>query len=225
MSVDPMCYEAQFFGFTPQTCAYRVYVALEGYLFEAMLVVEKVILKKLEGFPSCKISQFDVRQSTEKYLCFMNDCFNQLFGKLEYVLLNLLRIPKNALLPGDKVHEQYPYSKEQVELLQKETEQLHQKCKDEALAKQALLAELEEQKEVQAELEKILKWFDGLDNICRENGTSDLKGSLTVMAETSRRLKQKQEEVDTKSKRLKSNDSSSSHIGMRTRQQRQESKK
>ncbi|XP_078535819.1 protein MIS12 homolog [Lissotriton helveticus] len=225
MSVNPMCYEAQFFGFTPQTCVYRIYIALEGYLFETMLVVEKVILKKLEGLPSCKISPFQVRESTEKYLCFMNDCFNHLFGKLENALLNLLSFPSNALLPGDKVHERYPYTKKQVEVLQKETEELQQQCRNEMLAKQALLAELEEQRVVQAELEKMVQWMDGLGTVCREHGVSSLKESLLLMAETSKSLKQKREEVDIKNKRQKSNESSSSQMSIQTRHMRHDCKK
>ncbi|XP_005284454.1 protein MIS12 homolog [Terrapene carolina triunguis] len=203
MSVNPMAYEAQFFGFTPQTCMLRVYIAFQDYLFEMMLVVERVILKKLEGFPDSKISPFQIRKSTEKFLLFMKERFDHLFSKMEQMLLQLvLNIPKNVLLPEDKVHEQYPYSKEQFQTLQGEIDQLQKQYKVEVSAGQALLAELEEQKMVQAELEKTLQWFDGLENICREHGTSNLKESFAFLTQTSKKLQDILKEVEKKNKRL-----------------------
>ncbi|XP_039363469.1 protein MIS12 homolog [Mauremys reevesii] len=203
MSVNPMAYEAQFFGFTPQTCMLRVYIAFQDYLFEMMLVVERVILKKLEGCPDSKISPFQIRKSTEKFLLFMKERFDHLFSKMEQMLLQLvLNIPKNVLLPEDKVHEQYPYSKEQFQTLQGEIDQLQKQYKIEVSAGQALLAELEEQKKVQAELEKTLQWFDGLENICREHGTSNLKESFAFLTQTSKKLQDILKEVEKKNKRL-----------------------
>ncbi|KAM9117683.1 protein MIS12 homolog isoform 1-T2 [Pangshura tecta] len=203
MSVNPMAYEAQFFGFTPQTCMLRVYIAFQDYLFEMMLVVESVILKKLEGCPDSKISPFQIRKSTEKFLLFMKEHFDHLFSKMEQMLLQLvLNIPKNVLLPEDKVHEQYPYSKEQFQTLQGEIDQLQKQYKVEVSAGQALLAELEEQKMVQAELEKTLQWFDGLENICREHGTSNLKESFAFLTQMSKKLQDILKEVEKKNKRL-----------------------
>uniref|UniRef100_A4II13 Protein MIS12 homolog n=1 Tax=Xenopus tropicalis TaxID=8364 RepID=A4II13_XENTR len=204
MSVHAMCYESQFFEFTPQTCILRVYIAFQDYLFEMLLVVEKVIMKKLESMEGSKISHFQIRESTEKYLNFIKERFNILFQKMESWLLKLvLSIPSNVLLLEDKVHAQYSYSKEEFEHLQTETETLQKKCKAESLAKQRLLAELEEQKQVQAELEKTLTWFDGLDKICREHGNIDLKESFGFMTQTSRKLQDKVKEIDMKHKKLK----------------------
>ncbi|NXC13082.1 MIS12 protein, partial [Corythaeola cristata] len=207
MSVNPMAYEAQFFGFTPQTCMLRIYIAFQDYLFETMLVVESVILKKLDEFPNSKISPFQIRKSTEKFLLFMKEHFDKLFSKMEEVLLQLvLSIPKNVLLPEDKVHEQYPYSKEQFQALQDEIRQLQEQYKAEASAGQALRAELEEQKAVQAELEKILQWFDGLDNICREHGTGNFKESFAFLTENSKKLQDVLKDVEEKSKKIKKHD-------------------
>ncbi|NWX51020.1 MIS12 protein, partial [Steatornis caripensis] len=204
MSVNPMAYEAQFFGFTPQTCMLRIYIAFQDYLFEMMLVVEGVILKKLDGFPGCKISPFRIRKSTEKFLLFMREHFDKLFGKMEEVLLQLvLNIPKNVLLPEDKVHEQYPYSKEQFQALQDEICQLQHQYRAEASAGQALRAELEEQKVVQAELEKILQWFDALENICREHGTGNFKESFAFLTQNSKKLQDVLNDVEEKSKKIK----------------------
>ncbi|KAM9613772.1 protein MIS12 homolog [Morphnus guianensis] len=207
MSVNPMAYEAQFFGFTPQTCMLRIYIAFQDYLFEMMLVVESVILKKLDGFPGCKISPFQIRKSTEKFLLFMKEHFDKLFSKMEEVLLQLvLSIPKNVLLPEDKVHEQYPYSKAQFQALQDEIHQLQQQYRAEASAGQALRAELEEQKAVQAELEKILQWFDGLENICREHGTGNLEESFAFLTQNSKKLQDVLKDVEEKSKKIKQHD-------------------
>ncbi|NXH11974.1 MIS12 protein, partial [Bucco capensis] len=207
MSVNPMAYEAQFFGFTPQTCMLRIYIAFQDYLFEMMQLVESVILKKLDGFPDCKISPSEIRKSTEKFLLFMKEHFDKLFSKMEEVLLQLvLNIPKNVLLPEDKVHEQYPYSKEQFQELQEEIQQLQQQYKAEAAAGQALRAELEEQKAVQTELEKILKWFEGLENICREHGTSNFKESFAFLTQNAKKLQDVLKDVEEKSRRIQKHD-------------------
>ncbi|NXT26408.1 MIS12 protein, partial [Syrrhaptes paradoxus] len=207
MSVNPMAYEAQFFGFTPQTCMLRIYIAFQDYLFEMMMVVESVILKKLDGFPGSNISRSQIRKSTEKFLLFMKGCLDKLFRKMEEVLLQLvLSIPKNVLLPEDKVHAQYPYTKEQFQELQDEVHRLQEQYKAEAAAGQALRAELEEQKAVQAELEKILQWFDGFDNICREHGTGNFKESLAFLTKNSKKLQDVLKDVEEKSKRIKKSD-------------------
>ncbi|XP_014743504.1 PREDICTED: protein MIS12 homolog [Sturnus vulgaris] len=207
MSVDPMAYEAQFFGFTPQTCVLRVYIAFQDYLFEVMLVVEGVMLKKLGSIPGCKISSSQIRKCTEKFLVFMKEHFDKLFAKMEEVLLQLvLNIPKNVLLPEDRVQEQYPYSKEEFQALQDELQQLQQQCRAEAAMGQALRAELEEQKAVKAELEKILQCFDGLENICREHGAGNFKESFALLTQSSKKLQDVLKDVEKKSKKMKQHD-------------------
>ncbi|XP_065588247.1 protein MIS12 homolog [Cyrtonyx montezumae] len=204
MSVRPMAYETQFFGFTPQTCMLRIYLAFQDYLFEIMVVVESVILKKLEALPSCRISRFEIRKSTEKFLHFMKARFDQLFGKMEEVLLQLvLSIPENVLLPEDRAHQQYPCSQEEFRALQDEIAQLQQQCRAEAAAGQALRAELEEQRVVQAELEKVVQWFDGLENICREHGTGNFKESLEFLTQNCKKLQGVLGDVEKKSKKIK----------------------
>lgn len=81
MSVDPMTYEAQFFGFTPQTCMLRIYIAFQDYLFEVMQAVEQVVLKKLDGIPDCAVSPVQIRKCTEKFLCFMKGRFDNLLAR------------------------------------------------------------------------------------------------------------------------------------------------
>ncbi|KAM8976656.1 protein MIS12 homolog [Pelodytes ibericus] len=220
MSVTPMCYETQFFEFTPQTCILRLYITFQDYLFEMLLVVERVILKKLQSIPTHRISLFQIRESTEKYLYFINERLNHLFHKMEKCLLKLvLRVPRNIVLPEDRVHVDYPYSAEKFQLLQSETDTLQKQYKAERFATQSLLAELEEQKSVQVELEKVLAWFDGLDKICRQHGNIDLKESFSFMTQTSQKLEGKLKEIDVKNKKLKVDISCMTPINLRTSKQ------
>ncbi|XP_049638591.1 protein MIS12 homolog [Suncus etruscus] len=204
MSVDPMTYEAQFFGFTPQTCMLRIYIAFQDYLFEVMLAVEQVILKKLDGIPGSEISPVQIRKCTEKFLSFLKGRFDNLFGKMEQLFLELiLRIPSNILLPEDKPQEELTYSQEEFQILHKEIEQLQEKYKTELCTKQALLAELEEQKIVQDKLKKTLALFDDLDNVGRENGMSDFRESLVFLVQNARKLHSIRDSVEKEGKKWK----------------------
>ncbi|KAM9597306.1 protein MIS12 homolog isoform 1-T2 [Trichechus inunguis] len=204
MSVDPMTYEAQFFGFTPQTCMLRIYIAFQDYLFEVMQAVEQVILKKLDSISDCDISPVQIRKCTEKFLSFMKGRFDNLFGKMEQLFLQLiLRIPPNILLPEDKSQETHSYSEEEFQLLQKEIEQLQRKYKTELCAKQALLAELEEQKIVQAKLKQTLTLFDELTNVGRDHGISDFRESLVSLVQNSRKLQNIRDNIEKEGERLK----------------------
>ncbi|KAM6164979.1 protein MIS12 homolog [Rhynchocyon petersi] len=204
MSVDPMAYETQFFGFTPQTCMLRIYIAFQDYLFEVMQAVEQVIVKKLDGISNCDISPVQIRKCTEKFLSFMKERFDNLFGKMEQLFLQLiLRIPPNILLPEDKSQEMYPYSVEEFQLLQEEIDQLQEKYKTELCAQQALLAELEEQKIVQAKLKQTLTLFDELTNVGRDHGTSDFRESLLSLIQNSRKLQNIRNDIEKEGERLK----------------------
>ncbi|NXV82690.1 MIS12 protein, partial [Atlantisia rogersi] len=207
MSVNLMAYEAQFFGFTPQTCMLRIYLAFQDYLFEIMQVVESVILRKLEGCPGCEISASRVRECTEKFLVFMKEHFEKLFNKMEEVLLQLVfKIPENVLLPEDKAHQQYSYSQEEFQALQGEISQLQQQYKAEVAAGEALRAELEEQKVVEAELRKTLQLFDGLESICRVHGTGNFQESLAFLTQNVKKLQDVLKDVEEKSKKIKVHD-------------------
>ncbi|CAD7689567.1 unnamed protein product [Nyctereutes procyonoides] len=204
MSVDPMTYEAQFFGFTPQTCMLRIYIAFQDYLFEVMQAVEQVILKKLGDLPGCEINPVQVRKCTERFLGFMKRCFDNLFGKMEQLFLQLiLHIPPNILLPEDKPQELHPCSEEEFRLLQEEIEQLQEKYETELGTKQALLAELEEQKIMQAQLKQTLVLFDELKNAGRDHGTSDFREILVFLVQNSRKLQTIRDTVEREGKRMK----------------------
>ncbi|XP_044512675.1 protein MIS12 homolog [Gracilinanus agilis] len=205
MSINPMLYETQFLGFTPQTCMLRIYIAFQDYLFEVMVAVEKIILKKAASLPDgggrSGMSAVQIRGSTEAFLRFMRERFDRLFVKMEQVLLQLvLNIPPNVLLPEDRCHEKYPQSKEELRLLQQEIGQLQDQYKAEVGAKQALLAELEVQKAVQAQLKKTLRWFDGLGDA---HGLVGLGEMTAFLIQHSGRLRSLTEDITDKSKRVK----------------------
>ncbi|KAM6466482.1 protein MIS12 homolog isoform 1-T3 [Liasis olivaceus] len=202
MSVNPMVYEAQFFGFTPQTLMLRIYFAFQDHLSHIMLVVEKVILNKLENIcPNLTPSL--IRRSTEKFFAFMKERFDNLFSKMEEPLLStVLSIPKNVCLPEDKLQEEFCYTAKQFQELENEISQLERDLKAETYAEQALQAELEEQKIVQGHLEGILQWFDSLDNIGRNEGTGNLKESFAALTKTTAKLQNIVLEVEEKMNRL-----------------------
>ncbi|XP_021068042.1 protein MIS12 homolog [Mus pahari] len=203
MSVDPMAYEAQFFGFTPQTCLLRIYIAFQDHLFEVMQAVEQVILKKLEDIPNCEISPVQTRKCTEKFLCFMKGRFDNLFGKMEQLILqSILCIPPNVLLPEDKCQETNPFSEEKLQLLKQEIKELQEKYKVELCTEQALLAELEEQKTVKAKLRETLTFFDELENIGRYQGIGNFRESLVSVVQSCRKLQSIRDSVEKESRRL-----------------------
>ncbi|XP_003430460.2 protein MIS12 homolog [Ornithorhynchus anatinus] len=203
MSVNPMTYEAQFFGFTPQTCLLRIYVAFQDYLFEVMLTVERVILKRLEAAPGSGVSPVQIRKGTEKFLRFLKERFDGLFGTMETVLLQLvLRVPDHVLLPEDRSHARHPRGPEELARLREEADRLRGRYEAEVRAGRALLAELEEQRAARAELEKTLRWFDGLENAWREHGSGDPRESLAFLIRSSDRLRAVVGDVERKGRRL-----------------------
>ncbi|XP_048374978.1 protein MIS12 homolog [Sphaerodactylus townsendi] len=203
MSAELMIYETQFFGFTPQTCMMRVYLAFQDHLFHMMLVIEEVVLKKLKSMHDTKLTPSSIRRSSEKFLAYTRNHFHQLFGKMEQMLLQVvLSIPENVLLPEHKCQEQYHYTASEFEKLQEEVRHLEHRVKGEISAQQALKTELEEQKATQEQLKRILQWFDGLDNVCRVHGASNLKESFVFLKGNATKLQTVMQEVEDKSKKL-----------------------
>ncbi|XP_051847442.1 protein MIS12 homolog [Antechinus flavipes] len=197
MSINPMLYEAQFFGFTPQTCMLRIYIAFQDYLFEVMVAVEKVMLKKAGDLPGCDLSAVQIRSSTETFLRFMKERFDRLFVKMERALLRLvLSIPPTVLLPEDRSHEKHPQSREEFGLLQQEVGQLQARYKAELGARRALLAELEVQKVVRERLRKTLHWLNGLGDV---HGPPGLREMMALLVQHSGQLRSITQDVSQKS--------------------------
>lgn len=107
------------------------------------------------------------------------------------------------MLPEDKCQESHPCSEEEIQLLQQEIEQLQEKYKTELRTREALLAELEEQKIVQAKLRQTLTLFDELENVGRDRGTNDFREGLVFLVQNSRKLQNIRDNVERESKKLK----------------------
>ncbi|XP_068950250.1 protein MIS12 homolog isoform X1 [Petaurus breviceps papuanus] len=197
MSINPLLYETQFLGFTPQTCMLRIYIAFQDYLFEVMVAVEKVMVKKASSLPGHGLSPAQVRTGTEAFLRFMRGRFNRLFVRMEQVLLRLvLSIPPHVLLPEDRSHDQYPQSREDFQRLQQRVKELQLRHQAEVGARHALLAELEAQTVVQARLKKTLHWLDGLGEA---HGALGLAETMAFLIQHSERLRSVAEAVTQKS--------------------------
>ncbi|KAL8221976.1 UNVERIFIED_CONTAM: hypothetical protein K2H54_074733 [Gekko kuhli] len=143
------------------------------------------------------------RKKSKKFLAYMRNHFDQLFGKMEQVPLQVvLTIPENVLLPKDKCQDQYCYTETKFQELQEEICHLEHRIKAEISAQQALKTKLKEQKATQKQHERILQWSDGLSNICREQRTSNLKESFAFLKGNATKLQTVMQEVEDKSKKL-----------------------
>ncbi|XP_035290055.1 protein MIS12 homolog [Anguilla anguilla] len=207
--VEPLCpeslklYEAQFFGFTPQTCMLRVYSAFQDSLYDILTTVEAVFVKKLGGAdPRPELCQ-QARECTEKLLKFLQERIQRLSSRMETLLVNnVLSIPRNVLLPADQPHKKYPQGVEQLLKLETELAELQQSYQAEVCAKQALLAELEEQREVQKQLDGLMKWIGELRFTWMQGGMGSLQDSFAFMTQTVQNLQDTMKEISRKSKGL-----------------------
>lgn len=109
-------YEAQFFGFTPQTCMLRVYSAFQDCLYDILPVVEKVCVRQLsKGEPDGAEDQLQsrARECSRKLQQFLEERFKQLSGRMEALLVSrCFSVPPNVLLPDDQSHQSYPQGME-----------------------------------------------------------------------------------------------------------------
>ncbi|XP_078064083.1 protein MIS12 homolog [Mustelus asterias] len=184
-----MTYETQFFGFSPQTCVLRVSSGIQDSLLDVMLVVERVIFKKLKEMPENTITPSQIRVCTESFLQLMKERFDVIFERIEQgILQHIFYIPENILLPEDRVQEQYSHTEKECKELQAEIDQLKHSYRCETMAKQALQAELEEQKLIELKLEQRIHWFHSLDNMWKSNAVSNVPESLAFVRELTQKV-------------------------------------
>ncbi|XP_051515834.1 protein MIS12 homolog [Myxocyprinus asiaticus] len=179
-------YEAQFFGFTPETCTSRVRDAFRDSLNHILLAVESVFVKRLCSGeePSAEL-RLKARESTQKLRHFLQERFEVMFQRMKGMLMDrVLSIPHNILLPNDQLHQKYPEGKEDLTKMQDSIAKLQQAYQAEVCAKQALLAELEEQKETQKQLDEVLRWIEELRLSWRREGMGSVQDSIRHMMET-----------------------------------------
>ncbi|XP_020319759.1 protein MIS12 homolog [Oncorhynchus kisutch] len=176
-------YEAQFFGFIPQTCMVRVYRAFQDFLNELLLVVEAVFVRKLSGTdPNGEQLCSRARECSQKLQIFLQERFKRLTCLMGTVLVNnVLSVPPNVLLPDDQPHKKYFQCLEEVLNLESSLAELQLVYQAEVCGRQALLAELEEQREVQEQLDGILRWIVELQAAWMQEGMASFHDSFHVM--------------------------------------------
>ncbi|XP_065140732.1 protein MIS12 homolog [Paramisgurnus dabryanus] len=197
-------YEAQFFGFTPETCTLRIYNAFRDSLNHILVAVESVFVKRLSPGqePSAEL-RLTARESTQKLRRFLQERFEVMFQRMKGMLMDrVLNIPPNVLLPDDQLHQKYPEGKEDLMKLQGSIAKLQQAYEADVCAKQALLAELEEQKETQKQLDEVLRWIEELRVSWRREGMGNVQDSIRYMMETVGQLQDVMGKISKQSKEL-----------------------
>lgn len=179
-------YEAQFFGFTPETCTLRVRDAFRDSLNHILVAVESVFVKRLcPGHDPPAELRLTAREGTQKLRQFLQERFEVMFQRMKGMLMDrVLSVPRNVLLPDDQLHQKHPEGKEELTKLQDSVAKLLQDYEAEVCAKQALLSELEEQKETQKQMDEVLRWIEELRLSWRREGMGSVQDSVRHMMET-----------------------------------------
>ncbi|KAM7015020.1 protein MIS12 homolog [Tautogolabrus adspersus] len=192
-------YETQFFGFTPQTCMLRVYSAFQDCLYDILPVVEKVCVRQLsrgESDGSEEVLRSRARECSRKLQQFLDERFKQLSKRMETLLLDrCFSVPPNVLLSEDQSHKNYPQHIQEVLRLESNLADLQSAYEAEVCARQALLAELEEQKEVQKQLDGVLMWVRELQAAWVKEGNGSFHESFQMVMESVKRLQEAVREV------------------------------
>ncbi|XP_041663769.1 protein MIS12 homolog [Cheilinus undulatus] len=192
-------YEAQFFGFTPQTCMLRVYSAFQDCLSDILLVVEKVCVRQLskgESDGSEEVLRSRARECSRKLQQYLDDRFKQLSERMESLLIDrCFSIPPNVLLPEDQSHKKYPQHIQELLNLESSIVDLQSAYEAEVCARQALLAELEEQREMQKQLDGVLSWVRELQVAWVKEGNGSFHESFQLVMESVKRLQEAIREV------------------------------
>ncbi|XP_049456033.1 protein MIS12 homolog [Epinephelus fuscoguttatus] len=192
-------YETQFFGFTPQTCMLRVYSAFRDSLYDILPVVEKVCVRQLSKGKSDgaeEVIQTRARECSRKLQQFLEKQFKKLSERMETLLIDrCFSIPPNVLLPEDLSHRNYPQHLEEALRLESSHADLQRAYEAEVCARQALLAELEEQREVQRQLEGILTWIRELQAAWVNEGNGSFHDSFRLVMESVKKLEEAVGEV------------------------------
>ncbi|XP_037646664.1 protein MIS12 homolog isoform X1 [Sebastes umbrosus] len=208
-------YEAQFFGFTPQTCMLRVYSAFQDCLCDILPVVEKVCVRQLGRGESTgagteeELLRSRARECSRKLQQFLEERFKQMSERMEALLADrCFSIPTNVLLPEDQTHRNYTQhtqvgggvDKHTQEVLRLESSlaDLQRAYEAEVCARQALLAELEEQREVQKQLDGILTWVRELQAAWVKEGNGSFHDSFRLVMESVKKLQEAVGEVYNK---------------------------
>ncbi|KAM4593895.1 protein MIS12 homolog [Odontesthes bonariensis] len=190
-------YETQFFGFTPQTCMLRICSAFQDCLYDILPVVEEVCVRQLRKAESNRAEELlrtRARECSRKLQQFLEERFKQLSERMEALLLSrCFTVPPNVLLPEDQSH--YPQDVQEVLRLESSMADLHRAYEAEICARQALQAELEEQRQVQQQLDGILAWVRELQEAWVKEGNGNFQESFRLVMESVKKLQEAVREV------------------------------
>uniref|UniRef100_A0A3Q0RBD9 Protein MIS12 homolog n=1 Tax=Amphilophus citrinellus TaxID=61819 RepID=A0A3Q0RBD9_AMPCI len=192
-------YETQFFGFTPQTCMIRINNAFLDCVYEILPIVEKVCVRQLskgqmDGTEELLRSR--ARECSLKLQQFLEERFKQLSKRMEGLLVShCFSVPPNVLLPEDQSHKNYPQDMQEVQKLESSLAALQRAFEAEVCARRALLAELEEQREVQKQLDEILTWVGELQEAWVKEGNGSFHESFRLVMESVKKLQEAVREV------------------------------
>ncbi|XP_027871388.1 protein MIS12 homolog [Xiphophorus couchianus] len=192
-------YETQFFSFTPQTCMVRIHSSFHESLCDTLALVEKVCVREL-GKSGTDVSEellrTRARECTRQLQQFLEKRFKQLSERMEALLMSrCFTIPPNVLLPEDQPHEKYPQDVQEVLKLESSLADLHRAYEAEVCARQALLAELEEQREVQQQLDDILSWVRETQAAWAKEGNGNFQESFRLVMQSVKKLQKAVNEV------------------------------
>lgn len=185
-------YETQFFGFTPQTCMLRISSAFQDCLCDILPVVEEVCVRQLRKGESDRAEELlraQARECSRKLQQFLEERFKQLSERMEALLVTrCFTVPPHVLLPEDQAHEKYPQDLQEVLRLETSMADLQKAYEAEVCARAALLAELEEQREVQQHLDGILSWVRELQAAWAKDGNGNFQESFRLVMESVKKL-------------------------------------
>ncbi|CAL8353145.1 unnamed protein product [Merluccius merluccius] len=193
-------YEAQFFGFTPQTCMLRIYSAFQECLCGILLVVEKVCVRKLDKQDE-ELLRSKARECSQKLQGFLEQRFQGLSKRMDALLVdNCFSVPPHVLLPGDQPHRKHPQDVQGLMRVESSLAALQRAYEAELCARQALLVELEEQKEVQEQLEGILRWVGELQAAWLKEGLGSFNDSFPMVMKSVKKLQDAVGEICNKAR-------------------------
>ncbi|KAM4597037.1 protein MIS12 homolog [Fundulus diaphanus] len=199
-------YEAQFFRFTPRTCMLRINSAFHECLCDILALVEKVCVRELgKGQPDGAEEKlrFRARECSRQLQQFLEKRFKQLSGRMEALLMSrCFTIPPNVLLPEDRSHNKCPEDVQEVLKVESSLADLHRAYEAEVCARRALLAELEEQREVQTQLDDILAWVREMQAAWAKEGHGSFQESFCLVMDYTKKLQRVVKEVLVHSKTL-----------------------
>ncbi|CAL8363489.1 protein MIS12 homolog [Gadus morhua] len=185
-------YEAQFFGFTPQTCMFRIYSAFQDCLCGILLVVEKVCVRKLKKRDKTQdedLLQSKARECSQELYGFLEQRFQSFSKRMDALLVDkCFSIPPNVLLPGDKPHRKSPRDVTDLMRVESSLAALQSAHQAELCARQELLAELEEQREVREQLDGILRWVGELQTAWLKEGLGSFNENFPQVMESVKKL-------------------------------------